>query len=240
MSQLTSQAEQNCCHLWVHVLDVQDQWGICWWIIIYILYYTGFAKLRFLLFVAFTVSWGKEREEWPQRKILILRISFFECCSVIKGQTFPALQTAHTSGLLHQAVLLTLVIYWDSRDSARLFLCGFGREFESKVCKIKQEVGKLKSLMYHVGGPCALQGGFGVGRGSWALVALPALSPTCRWAHVASFIGDVTKDTSSRMAVEADMWNRWWGTGSTKKDSKPLNTHTYPRVLALAGKWERF
>lgn len=194
-----------------------------------------------MLFVAFTVSWGKEREEWPQRKILILKISFFEGCSAIKGQTFCALQTAHTSGLLHQAVLLTLVIYWGSRDSARLFLCAFGRELHNKVCEIKQEeVGKLKSVMHRFGGPCALQGGFGVGRGSWAVVALPALSSGCWWSHVAAFIGSVTKDTSTRMAGEADMWNRWWGTGSTKKHSKPPSTHTYPGVLALAGKWERF
>lgn len=156
---------------------------------IYFLHHTDFPKLRVLLFVAFTVRCGKEREEWWQRQILILKISLFGCCAVIKGQAFPALQTAHTSGLLHQAVLLTLVIYWDSHDSACLFLCGFGGGFETRVCEIKQEGGKLKSVMHHFGDPCDLQGGLGVGRASWALVALPALSPRADGATWPRWLG---------------------------------------------------
>lgn len=204
----------------------------------YFIYFTShwFFKAQGFVVRSFYSQLG-EREEWRQRKILILKISFFGHCSVIKGQAFPALQTAHSSGLLHQAALLTLVIYWDSHDSARLFLCGFGGGFENRVCEMKWEGGKWESVMHHSGGPCALQGGFGVGE-----------DPECWWhsqhwapsADGATLVGSVTKDTSARMAVEVDMWNRWWGTGSTKKDSKPPSTHTYPRVLALAGKWERF
>lgn len=38
-------------------------------------------------------------------------MSFFNCDSTLEGQMFIALQIAHTDSLLHQAVLLTLVIY---------------------------------------------------------------------------------------------------------------------------------
>lgn len=238
MSQLTSHTQQNChvgactCYSW-RMSDL---------VVYYYIYFTSyyFCKAQGFVVCSFYSQLGKRKGGIAAKKDINLQnlILWTLFCNQRAG--IPCSANCPTSSLSHQAVLLTLVIYWDSHDSARLFLCGFGGGFENRVRGTKQEGGKLKPLMHHFGGPCALQGGFGVGRASWALGALPALSTKCRWTHVATLVGSVTKDMGTRMAVEADMWNRWWGTGSTKKDSRPPSTHTYHRVLALAGKWERF
>lgn len=52
------------------------------------------------------------------------------------------------------------------------FPCGFGGEFENKICKIKQqqqEVGKWKSVTYHFRSLmlCNVSLWFGVGAGGW-------------------------------------------------------------------------
>lgn len=86
-----------------------------------------FANVRFSLFLDFYQWLGERRGGMAANKNVIAQNLFSKCCSTFEGQMIPALQTAHTSSLLHHAVLLILVIYWDPHHFACFFPLWFWR-----------------------------------------------------------------------------------------------------------------